>query len=164
MFNKIVFTIAALGLLISSTNASAVNRASLFLVGHIDIISDLFVNPTLGGVDTLDVENGETARLVATVDETSNNAAGYRIDMESVNSAALLHNNGTSSVAYVIAYDGGTAVAPGAVGSPVVVKTSGPLTGLSTAASNVEITVTPGGAGIPAGAYTDTVIFTMVAL
>lgn len=164
MFKKTICTLAGIAMILTATNAYGVNRASLFLVGQIDVISNLFVNPTLGGVDTLDVENGETARLVATVDEESNNAAGYRIDMESVNAAALLHSNGTSSVAYTIAYDGNPAVAPGAIGSPVAVKTSGALAGLTTDTSNVEITVTPGGAGIPAGSYTDTLIFTMVAL
>lgn len=164
MYKKIIGTLAGLALILTATNAFGVNRASLFLVGQIDVISNLFVNPVLGGVDTLDIENGETARLVATVDEESNNAAGYRIDMESVNGAVLQHNNGTSSVAYTIAYDGAAAVAPGALGTPVAVKTSGALTGLTTDVSNVEITVTAGGTGIPAGAYTDTLIFTMVAL
>lgn len=164
MLKKLSSTLFGAGLILLTANAFATSRASLFLVGEIAIISNLFVNPTLGGVDTLDVENGETARLVATVDEESNNAAGYRIDMESVNSGNLQHNNGTDQVAYTIAYDGAAAVAPGPVGTPVAVKTSGALAGLSTATSNVEITVTAGGAGIPAGAYTDTLIFTMVAL
>ncbi len=165
MLKKICSTFFGLALLLTTANVFANSRASLFLVGEIAVISNLFVNPTLGGVDTLDIENGETNRLVATVDEESNNAAGYRIDLESVNNGNLRHNNGTDQVAYTISYDGGAATTPGPVGTPATgVKTSGALTGLTTDTSNVEITVTAGGTGIPAGAYTDTLIFTMVAL
>lgn len=145
-------------------HAQAASRASLFLEGTIEIICDLFVDPVIGSLTTLDITNGETARLVATVTETTNNPNGYRIDMESVNTGQLQHNNGTSQTAYTIAYDGAAALAPGAVGTPVAVKTvAGPIATTVTATSNVEINVTAGGA-LPAGAYTDTLIFTMVAL
>ncbi|MGH1467903.1 MAG: hypothetical protein ACRBBP_03355 [Bdellovibrionales bacterium] len=165
MLKKVVCTLAAVGFLTSSVSSFGVSRASLFLVGQVDVIVNLFVNPVLGGIDTLDIENGETARLVATVDEETNNSAGYRIDMESVNAGTLEHNNGVANVAYTIAYDGAVAVAVPAVGAPTAVKTvAGPLTGLTTDNSDVEITVTAGGAALPAGAYTDTLIFTMVAL
>lgn len=162
--NIIITAIALLGLTTSVT-AFGASRASLYLVGQIEVICNLFVNPVIGTVDTLDIENGEISRLVATVDEETNNAAGYTIEIESVNTGTLLHSNGTNSVAYTIAYDGAAAVAPGAVGTPVLVKTEpGPFTGLTTNISNVEINVTAGGAGVPGGTYTDTLIFTMVAL
>ena len=162
MLKKIACTLAAVGFLAGATSAFGASRASLFLVGQIEIICDLFVNPTLGGVDTLDIEGGETDRLVATVDEETNNPLGYTIGISSVNTGVLLHNDAVSSVAYTIKYDGAlVGVAPGAPGVPVIVKTTAAA---GTANSDVEITtVVPGGA-LPAGAYTDTLIFTMVAL
>lgn len=165
MLKKTACILAGLGLLASATTAFSDSKASLFLVGQVEVIANIFVNPILGTLDTLDVENGETDRLIATVDEETNNTTGYRIDMESVNTANLQHNDGTTNVAYTVKYDGALlAVAPGAVGAPVAVKTVGALTGFTTDVSNVEITVAVGGALLPAGAYTDTLIFTMVAL
>lgn len=164
MKNKLLVASAVLLFGGFAMQAQAASRASLFLEGTIEIICDLFVDPVIGSLNSLDIVNGETARLVATVTETTNNPTGYRIDMESVNTGQLIHNNGTSQTAYTIAYDGAAAVAPGAVGTPVAVKTvAGPIAATVTATANVEITVNPGGA-LPAGAYTDTLIFTMVAL
>lgn len=165
MFKKLICTVAALAFVASVQNAFGDDRASLYLAGEIEIVTNLFINPEVGAVDTLDIMAGETARLIATVDEESNNSAGYTITMESLNTGNLQHNNGTSNVAYTIAYDGAAALAPGAPGSAVLVKTSGALTGLSTDTSNVEITFTaPAAAAAVAGAYTDTLIFNMVAL
>lgn len=164
MIKKLICTIGALAFMSAATNAFGTSRASLYLAGEIELITNLFVNPTIGTADTLNIVAGETARAVATVDEESNNAAGYRIDMESVNAGNLQHNDGTSNVPYTISYDGGADTAPGAVGTPAAVKTSGALTGLTTDNSAVTITFAPGAATLPAGAYTDTLIFTMVAL
>lgn len=162
MLKKIACTLAAVGFLAGATSAFGASRASLFLVGQIDIICDLFVNPTLGGTDTLDIEGGETSRLVATVDEESNNTAGYTIALTSVNTAELLHNDGVSSVAYTIEYNGLGPFTPGAPGAlvPIVQTTAAP----TTTSSNVQITFAAPGGALPAGAYTDTLIFTMVAL
>lgn len=163
MLKKIIYTLASLSLVALATNAFGTSRASLFLTGEIDLITNLFVNPVIGGATSLDIVAGETARLIATVDEESNNAAGYRIDMESVN-AGNLQSAGGSNVPYTISYDAAPPIAPGAVGTPAVAKTTGALTGLTTATSNVSITFAAAPATSPAGAYTDTLIFTMVAL
>ena len=115
---KVVCVLAGLGLMAGATTAFGSSRASLFLVGQVEVIANIFVNPVLGSLDTLDVENGETDRLIATVDEETNNTTGYRIDMESVNTANLQHNDGTTNVAYTVKYDGALlAVAPGALGA-----------------------------------------------
>ena len=79
MLKKIICTLAAVGFLATSVSSFGVSRASLFLVGQVDVIVNLFVNPVLGGIDTLDVEAGETLRLVATVDEETNNAADIEL-------------------------------------------------------------------------------------
>lgn len=160
----ILSTISFLFLSGMFNQAVASSRASLFLEGTIEVIVDLFVNPVLGSLSAIDIVNGETSRLVATVDETTNNPTGYRIDIESVNAGELIHNNGTSSTTYTVSYDGGAAVSPAAVGTPTAVKTeAGPFAATTTATSNVEVTVAAGGA-LAAGAYTDTLVFTMVAL
>jgi len=165
MFKKLICTLGALAFVATAHNAFGDDSASLYLAGEIEVITSLFVNPEIGTTDTLDIAGGETARLIATVDEESNNAAGYDITMESVNTGNLTHSNGTAVVPYTIAYDGAAAIAPGAPGAGVVVKSSGTLTGLTTANSDVEITFTaPAAASAIAGTYTDTVIFNMVAL
>ncbi len=163
MLKRIVGTLAALSFVLGASSAFGAAKASLFLVGEVPLVSDLFVNPTLGGVDTLDVVNGEAGRLVATVDETSNNVAGYTISIGSTNAGNLQHNDAATNVPYTIAYDGAAAVAVPAAGAPVVVKTSGVLAGLTTATSNVNITIA-GVAALKSGAYTDTLVFTMIAL
>jgi|GEM_PF-1141070 len=165
MFKKLICTLGALAFVVSAHNAFGDDRASLYLAGEIEIITDLFVNPEVGATDTLDIANGETARPIATVDEVSNNAGGYEISIESLNTGNLQHSNGTSNVPYTIGYDGAAAVAPGAPGTPVVVKTSGALTGLTTDNSPVLITfAAPLGPAAVAGTYSDTLIFNMVAL
>lgn len=163
MFKKIMCTIGALAFSVSVHNAFGDDRASLYLAGEIDVISNLFVNPEIGTTDLLDIINGETGRRVADVDEESNNGAGYQITMESVNGGLLLHNNTLASAAYTLSYDGAATVAPGPIGTPVLVKTSGALSGLTTDNSIVLIDVTAAPTAV-AGAYTDTVIFNMVAL
>jgi len=163
MFKKIVCTLGALAFIVSIHNAFADDRASLYLAGEIDVVTDLFINPTIGTTDLLDLINGETARQVADVDETSNNGAGYQITMESVNNARLMHNNGIANTTYTISYDGAAAIAPGPIGTPVLVKTSGILSALTTDNSLVLIDVVPNPLAV-AGAYTDTLIFNMVAL
>lgn len=165
MLKSIVCTLAAISFIVGANSAFASAKASLFLVGQIDVVTNLLVTPVLGDIDTLDIELGEVDRLVATVTEESNNAAGYRIDVESVNGSTLEHNDTVSSVTYALKYDNvALAVTVPSVGAPLTVKTSPVLTGLTTDTSDVEITVIAGGTALPAGAYTDTLIFTMVAL
>ena len=112
----------------------------------------------LGG---LDLENGETNLKVADVLEVANITAGYTISLESVNAGNLLHNNGTDSVAYQIQYGStGPTVTPGAIGSPVTVKSSGPLVGMTLTIEETFFN-TPPNAGLLGGAYTDTLIFSI---
>lgn len=160
MYRKLLGTLAVLGLVWSVANVNAASKGSLYLVGKIKVLVDIYVDPVLGSADTLDVVNGETSRLIANVQESTNNKAGYRIEMTSVNAGNLKHSDGTSQVAYTIAYDGGTAAAPGAVGTPVTVKTTA-AAGTDTSPVNINITGVPAAA---AGVYTDTLIFAIVAL
>ena len=161
---KMAVTLATL-IVFAGFAAKADTSATLFLEGYIETITELYIDPVIGAATTLNIVGGETARNIAAVTETSNNPDGYEILMASENAGLLTHTNGTSNTAYSIAYDGAaTAVQPTAVGSEVTVKTvAGPLAGTVTDTSPVDITVTAGGA-LPAGAYTDTLIFTMQAL
>lgn len=150
--------------LLTSSFSWGDSTGSLFLAGYIPLHFDLRVQPDMNNLGNIDLENGETNLKVADVLEVSNITAGYTISLESVNAGVLLHNNGTNSVNYQIQYGtGGAAVTPGAVGSPVLVKSSGALVGLTFTIEEVFFN-TPANASLMGGAYTDTLIFSMQGL
>lgn len=159
-------TVLVLGLVLGFAKTTyASSSATLFLEGFVETICEIYIDPVIGALTTLDVVGGETSRNIATANEHFNGVTGYTVSLESANAGNLTHNNGTNSVAYTIEYDGAAAAVPGAIGSPTTVKTvAGPLTAAIVDASTVDITVTGGGATLPAGAYTDTLIFTIQAL
>lgn len=163
MLRKMAIVIALTGLISGASSAFGASKASLFLVGEVEVINELYVTPVLGDLDALNIVDGESSRNIASVEEKSNNTTGYTITMESTNTGKLEHNNGTSDVAYTIKYGIASAIAPGAPGAAVLVKTVATLTALTTATTPVLITVAAGGGLLPAGAYTDTLTFTMTA-
>lgn len=156
--------LAGLFFVFFAKTVSASSTATLFLEGYIETVIELVINPIIGAATTLNIVGGETGRLVATATESFNGSNGYEITMESVRAGFLRHNNGTSQVAYQISYDGGAATTPGPVGTPVQVKATAPSATAVTDTSNIAINVTAGGATLPAGAYTDTLILTINAL
>ncbi|MGH1467906.1 MAG: hypothetical protein ACRBBP_03370 [Bdellovibrionales bacterium] len=159
-----LFLLLLLSTTIASTMATGATQGTLFLVGMIPLHFDIRVSPVTGQLKTLDIENGETSLKVADVVESSNHINGYEIYIESVNAGQLLHNNGTSFAPYQVQYGvAGSVVTPPAVGSPLLVKTSGALTGLTFDFEEVFITI-PATSGLPGGAYTDTIVFSMQAL
>ena len=144
--------------------AFASTDGTLYLVGSIPTRFDLRIDPVIGQQDTLDIAGGESGLKVADITESSNFINGYEIFVESVNGGSLTHTNGTSAVAYQIQYGvGGPNVSPPVIGSPLSVKTSGALTGLTLDFEEVMITFT-GDETLPAGAYTDTLVISMQAL
>lgn len=148
----------------SYTLSYAATQGTLFIVGSIPLHFDIRVSPVIGQLETLDLENGEAALKVADVVEASNNITGYEVYIESVNAGELFHNDAVTSVAYQIQYGTtGALVSPPVVGAPLLVKTSGALTGLTFDFEEIFITL-PATAGLPGGAYTDTLIFSMQAL
>ena len=147
-----------------SRSVNASSTATLFLEGYIETIIGLVINPVIGSANTLNIVSGEAGRNIASATETFNGTNGYTITMESVRAGFLRHNNATSQVAYQISYDGGAATTPGAVGSGALVKSAAPSAVAVTDISVITINVTAGGATLPAGAYTDTLIFTISAL
>lgn len=147
-----------------STVAFASTDGTLYIVGSIPTRFDLRIDPVIGQQDTLDIAGGESGLKVADVAEISNFINGYEIFIESVNGGSLTHNDGLSSVTYQIQYGtGGPNVSPPVLGSPLSVKTSGALTGLSFNFEEVFVSFT-GDATLPAGAYTDTLVISMQAL
>ncbi len=153
-----------LPLIVVSTSSYSATRGSLFLIGFIPVHFDLRIDPVIGQLETLDITNGEAALKIADVVESSNHMNGYEIYIESVNAGKLIHNNGINQAPYQIKYGvAGALVNPPALGSPLLVKTSGALIGLTFDFEEVFITIAPV-AGLPGGAYTDTLVFTMQGL
>lgn len=147
-----------------TTVAYSSTDGTVYLIGSIPTRFDLRIDPVIGQQDSLDIAGGEVALKVADVAEISNFINGYEIFLESVNGGGLTHNNGTNSVAYQIQYGAaGPIVTPPVVGSPLSVKVSGALTGLSVNFEEVFISFT-GDPNLPAGAYTDTLVISMQAL
>jgi len=147
-----------------SSVAFASTDGTLYLVGSIPTRFDIRIDPVIGQQDTLDIAGGETDLKVADVAEISNFINGYEIFLESVNGGRLANASGLNFVNYQIRYGvGGPITTPPVVGSPVSVKTSGSLTGLSITTEEVFVTFT-GNASLPAGAYTDTLVISMQAL
>ena len=137
---------------------------TLFLVGTIPVQFDLRIEPVIGQLNTLNIADGETALKIADVVEVSNFINGYEVFIESANAGSLTHSNGVDAVPYQIQYGVlGTDVSPPALGSPLSVKTTGVLTGLTLNFEEIFITFT-GDPNLPAGAYTDTLVISMQAL
>ena len=151
-------------LIFLTSTAFAATEGTLYLLGSVPLRFDLRVEPVIGQQDTLNMTDGETGLKVADVAEVSNHVNGYEIFLESVNGGELANAGGLNSVSYQIQYGvTGPTVTPAVVGSPVSVKTSGPLTGLTVNFEEIFITFT-GDPSLPAGAYTDTLVISMQAL
>ncbi|MCO4756063.1 MAG: fimbrial protein, partial [Bacteriovoracaceae bacterium] len=132
----------------------------LLLQGVVDDVLSIEVTPTADATD-LDIVAGESALLVATVEEKSNDLDGYTVKMSSTNGGKLVHGtDATKSTTYQISYDGAAPQAPATTDSTV--KVSGALAGLTTDTSNVNVSV-DAYAQAPAGTYSDTVTFTIEA-
>lgn len=162
--NRLKVLVFFFATIVAATPSFSATKGTLFLIGMIPLHFDLRVKPVIGQLETLDIEDGETNVKVADVVEVSNHVNGYRIFIESSNAGSLNHNNGTSTAPYQIKYGlTGSLVTPPSIGSPLLVKTSGTLTGLTFEFEEVFITIAPA-TGLPGGAYTDTLVFSMQAL
>lgn len=150
-----------LAIFLTNINAQASeSAASLFLVGVVEEVIDIYIEPEPGALGSLDLINGEASKTIATASERFNGVNGYQVSIESTNSGSLVHSNGSNQVDYFISYDGNSSTKPGSIGSGVVVKTvPGALSGLTTATSSIDINIPVGSANsIPGGVYTDTLI------
>ncbi|MCO4756062.1 MAG: fimbrial protein [Bacteriovoracaceae bacterium] len=146
--------------LVASASTFARTTGNLLLQGEVAQKLSLSIDPQSN--QNIDIENGETSLLVAKVEETSNELAGYKIKISSLNGGELQNaDDATKKTSYQVSYDGGQLVTPPKSGSAEV-KDSGVLGGLVSYTSDVNIDV----AALPnaaAGVYSDTVTFTIEA-
>lgn len=154
-------TLLTLGALLTlGTVANAASSGTLLIQGTVAVVNDIVINANANAT-TLNITGGETNKLVATVDETSNNLAGYIIQVSSVNASKLVNTtDNTKQTGYTLSYDGGTAVT--LTSTAQTVKTVSSLTGLATDTSNVNVNVTAL-ATAAAGTYQDTITIAIVA-
>ena len=152
-----MLTIAA----VFSLPAFAASSATLTVSGVVALVNDISVTPNGTNNTSLNIVGGETAKNVASVVETSNNAQGYVIQMSSANGGKLKSSSNNQQTSYTISYGGGSYAAPNT--NPTTVKTVNSLTGLTSNTSQVAINVT----ALPtasAGTYSDTITFAISAL
>jgi hypothetical protein len=146
-----------------SSLANAASTGSILLSGTVSAQNDIVITANGSNNTSLNITAGEVAKNIASVDETSNNATGYKIYMYSNNAGELRHSIDPSKLTtYTISYDGGSYVAPPAIGSPVQVKNVSSLAALTTDTSQVLITVAANATAI-AGTYSDTLTLSIVA-
>jgi hypothetical protein len=145
---------------LASVGAHAASNGTLLIQGTVNLVNDIVITPN-SSATALNITSGESAKLVATVAETSNNLTGYKIQMSSANASKLVHTaDNTKSTPYTVSYAGGSAVTLSSTAQTV--KTVSSLTGLTTTTSNVSATVTALPTAI-AGTYQDTITVAIVA-
>jgi hypothetical protein len=138
----------------------AATSVDLPLSGTVTAIYDLQI-AVKGEAANLNIVAGENDLSVATVSEQSNALNGYKIMARSTNASKLQNTTDpTKSTSYTINYDGAGPITLSS--SDALVKTVSSLPGLTTVDSDVQVTVAPYGTA-PAGTYTDTVTFTILA-
>lgn len=136
-----------------ANTAMAATSADLILQGTVSVVSEISVAANASST-SLNIRGGETNKLVASVDETSNNLLGYKIIISSPTGGELRHTaDASKATSYKVRYNGASAVTPTTSG--VEVKNSGSLAGLQTASSTLAVDVTAYDLA-PAGTYEDT--------
>lgn len=154
---KLIITLLAL----ASLPANAATTGTLLLQGIVAVVNSIVITPNGSNNTTLNVVSGETNKLVASVEEISNNLAGYKINAKSDNNSELRNTlDSTKKTTYTMSYDGATAMS--LTTNYQQVKNVNSLSGLTNDVSNVNINVVAYAAA-PAGTYEDTVTFQIVA-
>ncbi|WP_374076898.1 hypothetical protein [Bdellovibrio bacteriovorus] len=152
---------AVLSTLALGSTAMAASTGTLLLQGTVSAVNDVTVTANGTNNTTLNIVVGEAGKNVASVAETSNNLAGYKIYISSPTGGELVHTvDSSKKTTYKIGYDGAAAVTPTVGG--VMVKNVTSLTGLTNDTSAVVAEVTAF-ATAPAGTYQDTLTVSIVA-
>ena len=156
-----VFTMMIIG----AATVSAQTSGSITLTGTVSAILQITVTP-VAGYDSLDLTTSQTNLAVATVNEKSNNAAGYTVSIESTNAAATSSTTAYlegathgETLDYSVSY-GGTPVSLDASGQAIVTDEAAKTTSAGVD-NSVQITYT--GAFLNADSYSDTLTFTITA-
>lgn len=149
---------AAIALIATTTFAA--DTGTLLISGTVAAVNDISISPS--SYTTLNITGGESNRLVAQATETSNNLAGYKINMKSVNASKLVHNSDSSKyTGYTVTY-GSSATVYTLTTSDQTVKNVSSLPGLQSALSDIKVSVTAYPSA-PAGTYSDTITLSIVA-
>jgi len=140
--------------------AQAADTGTLILSGTVVSACNLVVTPNGANNTTLNIVSGDANKLVANVQETCNNATGYKINVKTVNGGELRHTSVPSlKTTYTLTYSGQT-VTP--TTNYQQVKNVTVLNSPANVTSTVHVSVAPYAAAL-AGTYSDTVTFQIVA-
>ena len=143
-----------------STGALAASSATLLLQGTVGAVNDISVAANGTNNTSLNILGGETAKSVGTATESSNDLAGYKINISSPTGGELRHTvDATKKTTYKVSYNGGAAVTPTVAG--VQVKSVTSLASLTTATSAIAVDVTAAPTAV-AGTYQDTLTISIV--
>lgn len=146
--------------LLLSLTAQAADTGTLFLQGTVVAACNLVVTPNGSNNTTLNITDGDANKLVANVQETCNNATGYKINMKTTNGGELRHSATPSlKTTYTLTYSGQT-VTP--TTNYQQVKNVTVLNSPANVTSTVHVNVAAYAAAM-AGTYSDTVTFQIVA-
>jgi hypothetical protein len=142
------------------TTAHAATTGTLTLSGTIATLISIVVTPD-ANASALDLTANAANLQVAVVTENSNAVNGYKIKAKSANAGTIKHASLADNVAYTLKYGAGSAVTLTAADQDVKTQaTGGTYSGVN---SNVTISYT-GSSALTAGAYSDTITFTIEAL
>jgi hypothetical protein len=95
----------AVALALASVSVFAATSGNLNLKGKVPEMLSILVSPEAIAL-TLPLDITQTDTLVASVNEKSNSASGYKVNISSANQGKLVHTNGTDDFAYSLKYDG----------------------------------------------------------
>lgn len=149
--NKSIITafLAFASLALGGNAAVGADTGVITLSGSIDVVNEIVITQTEAATN-LNILEGQSDSLIATVEESSNSPTGYTIYMNSVNDSELVNSEDPlDSASYLISYDGGAYMS--LTTSDTAVKTVGTLEGLVTDESEVLINVlanTEAGSGV----------------
>ena len=155
----------AAALLLLALPAVAQNVGNITISGTVAPIQQITVT-SQSGYNALDLANGETDKLVAIVNERSNDQIGYKVTLRSANafaaSGAQAYLKGAASgnpdgVNYSIKYNGSAVTL--STGEAIVTSASARTTGSGV---NKNLQVTLSGAFNVADTYSDTLTLTLL--
>lgn len=140
--------------ILKSNFAYAQNSAELFISGNVALINTAEVFP-LPESQSLNILGGELERLVARVNETSNNPRGYKVLVSSQNGSKLKHTTQPDVfVPYTFSYGGAPSIVLANFNQEV--KRVPSVEGLVTTTSEVRVSLDKQPQAL-VGTYTDTV-------
>jgi hypothetical protein len=150
-----------LALFLAGGAAQAASSGTLVISGTVPLVNDLVITPVAGVNTSLNITGGASNLTVANVAETSNNGTGYTVTLSSANAGQLsLSSDATKNTTYQVSYNSGAYATPTVAAATV--KTISSLSALTTNTSSVRVNVTAF-ATAPAGTYSDTLTFAIVA-